>query len=394
MKLRKDKWTIGTLSQMCDVRDGTHDSPKYVMSNGIPLITQKNITEKGLSFDDVRFISKEDHKKICIRSNVGYGDIILSMIGENRGMSCIINDNRVFSIKNVGLIKFTNQDKLLNQYLISVLQSGIYRQKLEAKATGTAQKFISLSAIRSFEIPIPSIEEQKQIASLFQSIETAMEQVDGQEKNLKALWQRLIDEFVSPNPQFGNLVIKKKMKSFLFSEVTEKVTRRIDPFSKGIKRRIGGEDFISSDLKLRTWGEVGKDYVGPAFHMHVLPGDILYVSRNSHLRKVAYADFEGVCSNTTYVVQSNEKHVLQNLMKHIMLSEGFTKYAMSVTKGSTNPYLNWKDLDNFSFQAPDLETQREIANVLDDVLAIVEQLKQQKTTLKNLKGKLLNEILG
>ena len=77
-----------------------------------------------------------------------------------------------------------------------------------------------------------------------------------------------------------------------------------------------------------------------------------------------------------------------------MLSESFTQYSIGVSKGSTNPYINWKDLDNFSFKIPDLKTQREIVNILDGILQIIEQLKQQKTTLKQLKQKLLNEILG
>ena len=85
---------------------------------------------------------------------------------------------------------------------------------------------------------------------------------------------------------------------------------------------------------------------------------------------------------------------MQDLLKHIMLSERFTQYSIGVSKGSTNPYINWKDLDNFIFQIPDIETQKEIVKVLDSILSIVEQLKQQKEVLKNLKGKLLVEILG
>ena len=106
------------------------------------------------------------------------------------------------------------------------------------------------------------------------------------------------------------------------------------------------------------------------------------------------ADFEGVCSNTTYVIRAKEEILLQGLLKHIMLSERFTQYSIGVSKGSTNPYINWKDLDNFSFQIPDIETQKLIVRVLDDLINIIEQLKQQKATLKNLKQHLLNEILG
>lgn len=42
-------WEMVELDQLCDVRDGTHDSPKYVLENGIPFVTQKNITKEGLS---------------------------------------------------------------------------------------------------------------------------------------------------------------------------------------------------------------------------------------------------------------------------------------------------------------------------------------------------------
>jgi len=186
----------------------------------------------------------------------------------------------------------------------------------------------------------------------------------------------------------------KKLKTYNYSDVTKKLMRKIDPLTYDIERIVAGENLESEDFKIRTWQKVGEGYLGPAFHVLFKAGDILYGSRRTYLRKVSLADFDGVCSNTTYVLRSDNKILLQALLKHIMLTERFTQYSIGVSKGSTNPYINWKDLDNFSFQIPELETQKEIANVLDGILEIVEQLKQQKTTLKNLKQKLLNEILG
>lgn len=285
--------------------------------------------------------------------------------------------------------------KELNQEILPFLMlTDNFYEYVNANSAGTMSVYLKWPQLSKYKFLLPPPQDQNQIIALFQTLELAINQVESQENNLKELWQRLIDQFVCDNPIFGTILIDKKISSVKFADIAKKITRRIDPISFGIERRIGGEDFISSDLKIRTWGEVGKDYVGPAFHMHVLPGDILYVSRNSHLRKVAYADFEGVCSNTTYVIKSNENILLQNLLKHIMLSEGFTKYALSVTKGSTNPYLNWKDLDNFSFQIPDIETQKKISDVLDNILEVIEQFKSQHQTLKILKQKLLNEILG
>jgi restriction endonuclease S subunit len=97
-------WEEKKLNEITEVKDGTHDSPKYI-KEGIPFVTQKNIRQDGLSFADTRFITEADHEKFYKRSNVTYGDILISMIGANRGMAAIVDDKRIFSIKNVGLIK-------------------------------------------------------------------------------------------------------------------------------------------------------------------------------------------------------------------------------------------------------------------------------------------------
>lgn len=294
-------------------------------------------------------------------------------------------DILVFRVKEGGLLSallpfYVSSDSFIN-YAIST----------SAGSLSPRTKWRSLS---TYEIQIPPLAEQNRIASLFQSIENAIEQAEQQEKNLRRLCKSLIDGFVSDKPSFGNLLKRKQLEKVRFTEVANKLLRKIDPVAYGIERIVAGENLESEDFKIRTWGTVGIDFLGPAFHVLFKPGDILYGSRRTYLKKVALADFEGVCANTTYVIRADEKTLLQDLLKHIMLSEKFTQYSIGVSKGSTNPYINWKDLDNFTFEIPDLATQREMANVLDEIVAVIEQLKTQKQTLKNLKQKLLNEILG
>ncbi len=157
------EWDLVELNTICDVRDGTHDSPKYVQNGGIPFITQKNITKEGLSFDNVNYISEQDHKQIIKRSNVEFGDIIFSMIGANRGMSCLIDDERIFSIKNVGLIK--SQNKASQKFLLFYLQSQKAQEYVTEVSNGGAQSFISLRNLRAFPVPLPPIEIQNQIVT-------------------------------------------------------------------------------------------------------------------------------------------------------------------------------------------------------------------------------------
>ena len=121
----------------------------------------------------------------------------------------------------------------------------------------------------------------------------------------------------------------------------------------------------TDDLRIRRWGEINDDYLGPAFHMRFKPGQVLYGSRRTYLRKVAVPDFEGVCANTTFVLGSKDPTVLlPELLPFIMQTEVFHEYSITNSKGSVNPYINFSDLTEYEFALPPLAEQRRIAEVL------------------------------
>ena len=169
----KPEWEMVELQRLCDVRDGTHDSPKYVLEGGVPFVTQKNITKDGLSLDDINYISQEDHKKIIKRSEVAVGDILISMIGANRGMSCIVDVEKEFSIKNVGLIKSLN--KINQTYLLYYLKSTNASEYIALMSSGGAQQFIGLTSLRNFPIRVPTTTEQQMIVSDLQEEQRLVE---------------------------------------------------------------------------------------------------------------------------------------------------------------------------------------------------------------------------
>lgn len=398
IKLKKDIWKKTTLSKCCEFHRGvTYSTKDEVDNDGVGILRANNINAESsqLNFDNLRLISKE--AKVKENQKLRKNDVLictasgsLDHIGK---VAFAKEDTNYYAGGFMGIIRPLEKEIDPN-LLFNIFLSERFTTFIQNQRAGTNIQNLKFSNIESFEISLPPLAEQRQIAALFQSIETAMVKVDGQEKIFKALWLRLIDEFVCDKPTFGNLLNGKKLQRVNYFEVTEKIMRRIVPESYGIEKIIGGEHLNSEDFKIRTWDTVGKDPLGPAFHVLFQAGDILYGSRRTYLKKVAFAEFEGVCANTTYVIRANEEYLLQDLLKHIMLSEKFTQYSIGVSKGSTNPYINWKDLDNFSFQIPDIETQKQIVKVLDSFIEIREQLKQQKNTLKNLKQKLLNEILG
>ena len=172
------KW-IKNQNYLFEVKDGTHDTPKY-QDTGIPFITQKNIKNNSVSFSDFKYISEADHNKFFKRSNVQKGDIIIAMIGHGRGNSCIVDTDRVFSIKNVGLFKFFNKIHN-NRYCLHYYQSILGLNLALNKSKGGAQPFIGLTELRNWPIPICSLEEQHQIV---QEIESRLSVCDKVEESI------------------------------------------------------------------------------------------------------------------------------------------------------------------------------------------------------------------
>ena len=152
-----ENWAWTRLGAYLDVRDGTHDSPKYVQ-HGFPLVTSKNLKNGVIEMNDIKYITKEDYDAINERSQVNEGDILFAMIG-SIGNPSIVGANHEYAIKNVALFKqvFPVNEMYLYYYLIEEQDS------MKKKASGGVQPFVSLGYLRNYLLPVPPLAEQQRI---------------------------------------------------------------------------------------------------------------------------------------------------------------------------------------------------------------------------------------
>lgn len=165
-----------------------------------------------------------------------------------------------------------------------------------------------------------------------------------------------------------------------FGDLVRKVNDRVDPWNSGLERYVAGEHMETDDLRIRRWGLIGDDYLGPAFHMRFKPGHVLYGSRRTYLRKVALADFEGITANTTFVLETmDSSQLMPDLLPFLMQTEAFHSYSIKHSKGSVNPYINFSDLESFEFLLPPIQEQARLVEALiaaqhssENIFALVE----------------------
>ena len=157
---------------------------------------------------------------------------------------------------------------------------------------------------------------------------------------------------------------RSKWKRVRFGDVVNKISDRISADECGLVHYIGGEHFDNGTIRFARKGVIEGSTIGPAFHMRFKPGHVLYMSRNPHLRKASVVDFEGICANTSYVCEAVSDKLQQELLPFVMQSDAFWNWGSENKRGSTNPYLNWKDIASFEFDLPPLDQQRRIAEIL------------------------------
>jgi type I restriction enzyme S subunit len=150
-------YPIVRMGDVCDVRDGTHASPKYVSEGGHPLVTSKNVTQGRLDLSDVNYISSADFAEINRRSKVDVGDIILPMIG-TIGSPVIVDCEPNFAIKNVALIKFRAGSPPA-QFVHHLLSGAYFDHFAGLRNRGGTQKFVSLGDLRAFPLVFPPREK-------------------------------------------------------------------------------------------------------------------------------------------------------------------------------------------------------------------------------------------
>jgi type I restriction enzyme S subunit len=161
-----ESWKWCRLSDIINVRDGTHDSPKYV-PEGIPLVTSKNLSNGMIDYGNVKYITQEDADKINARSMVDDDDILFAMIG-SIGNPVLVKKDREFCIKNMALFKKFADTDISMQYMYWFFFYAQY--KLKKEASGGVQAFISLSRFREYLVPLPPYEEQIRIANKIEQI--------------------------------------------------------------------------------------------------------------------------------------------------------------------------------------------------------------------------------
>ncbi|MGD9488162.1 MAG: restriction endonuclease subunit S [Calditrichaceae bacterium] len=285
-----------------------------------------------------------------------------------------------------------NLNHLIKDFLIVILNTSFFWDYAISNAAGTMSKRVKWRDLAKYNFKLPPKDEQEKILSLFLTIEKLIEQTEAQEKNLRNLITKLSDNLVAKNPEFGHLIFAEQLTLFKLGSIAgEKRESSKNPLAEGHERFVGLEHIEPGNLKITNWGNVAD---GTTFTKTFKPGDLLFGRRRAYLKKVAVADFSGLCSGDIIVIVPDKNKILPGLFPYYVTAEAVFDYAVSTSAGSLSPRTKWKDLSKFEFSLPPLDVQEKILDVFQSIQNSIDLVHKQHIDLKYLKQNLLDEILG
>jgi type I restriction enzyme S subunit len=381
-----EDWRIARLAAVCDVRDGTHESPEYY-DQGVTFVTSKNIVEGRLDLDNVSYISHEDAVKFDQRSKVNRGDILMSMIG-TIGNSVLVDFEPDFCIKNVALIKPRN---LNARYLIQLFNSPMFQEYLDENLEGGIQKFIALGTLRKLAIPLPPLPEQRAIAAALSDVDTLI-------------------------AVLGRLIAKKRaIKHGAMQQILTGQTR-LPGFSDksghkqtemGVIPKDWGQDRICNHASITTGTKDTKDKIDDGKYPFFVRSPIVErINSYSFDGEAVLTAGDGVGTGKVFHYTNGKFDFHQRVYRisdfskdldghffYLYFSTHFYNRIMSMTAKSSVDSVRMEMIADMIIPLPPLPEQRAIATVLSDMDAEITALEARREKTRTLKQGMMQELL-
>lgn len=412
-------WVWTRAGNILDVRDGTHDTPKYVSDEGFPLITSKNLKNNTLDFSNVKLISNEDHFAIQKRSKVDKDDILFAMIG-TIGNPVIVKEDREFSVKNVGLFKKIPETNINMEYIFFYLD--FISDMLRKNSSGAVQSFVSLKVLRNLPVPLPPFEDQQIIVDYLNEINVHLSKIDQKIKKLNTLQLNFpfqLEKSILQYAMQGKLAnqdnldepaseLLKRVSEQKEQMVKEKVIKKEKPLPPITEEEIpfdipdtwewvrikevyyndgqlkpdqtfyyvdvsaidNKKGAISKDIKLTS-----KESAPSRARKITSYGDILYSTVRPYLKNIAVVDIKKdkpLIASTAFVVM-RPIEIYNEYLYYVLKSPYFDNEVKNRAQGVAYPAINDTNFNSLLVPIPPLKEQHRIVSKLKSILVYIDK---------------------
>lgn len=366
-------WQLGTLDEISK-KIGSGITPKggstVYQSFGHPLIRSQNVGWGNLKLDDVAYISDAIHQTFS-NTELMPMDVLLNISGASIGRSAVVDDTIVGGNVNqhVCIIR-PNEDSLDPFYLSKFLLSSIGQNQIYSFQSSGNREGLNFGQIKSFQIPLPPLTEQKAIARVLSDTDTLIQALQNKINKKRNIKQGAMQQLLKPKEGWE----KKKIKEVVSINTGSKNTQ--DKLNDGAypffvrSQTVERIDSFSFDCEaILTAGDgVG---TGKIFH---------YINGKFEVHQRVY-------------VMSNFDDNLYGYYFYLFFKNNFYDRIIQMTAKSSVDSVRREMIADMEIPLPKLIEQKRIATILSDMNTEIDQLEEKLSKYKKIKQGMMQNLL-
>lgn len=371
------------LGEQCVVTSSKRFHLSERITQGVPFYCSKEIIKKfnGEDVTECDYISEDLYKKVSNEFGVPKENDLLITTRGTIGIPYLYKrtDRFYFADGNLTWIKDFDSN-LYSKFLYYWFQSYEGRKKFEALAKGTAQKAVPISGIKTLEIELPSLKDQKRIVDILSAYDDLIENNQKQIKLLEEAAQRLYKEW------FVDLRFPGHENTKIVDGVPEGWSRtninEILTFHRGY-------DLTKNEMKAGRYPVVGSTTVIGYHNEFKIKGPGIVTGRSGSLGKYQFIWDNFWPHNTSLYISDYKDH---NIFFVYSLLQ--TVDFASLNNGGAIPTLNRNVLSNIEVIEPTDELQEMFATITEAQYRKIRNLEKQNNQLKMARDVLLPKLMS
>jgi len=200
-----DDWDVLPLDEVTNFQEGPGILAKDFHDSGVPLLRLRNIETPMVQLEGCNFLAPEKVAKKWSHFGLQEGDLLIST-SASLGRVSVVGNDAIGAVAYTGIIRFrSSSSKLDHKYLRAFLSSAAFVKQAEQMATGSVIKHFGPSHLRQMAITLPSVNEQIQIAEIFDALDDRIALLRETNSTLEAIAQAMFKSwFVDFDPVHAN----------------------------------------------------------------------------------------------------------------------------------------------------------------------------------------------
>ncbi|MBL8261989.1 MAG: restriction endonuclease subunit S [Xanthomonadaceae bacterium] len=193
-----ESWRLPTLGTLGKIGNGTTPNRKniaYWQGGTLPWITSGRMYERNISGSDIHVTpaALKDHSLPLLKP----GAVLIAIVGQGKTLGhCALLEVDATVSRHVGFIQ-PNEKSILPRYLISFLESQYTYLRQLASGNGSTRGALTCSILRSLQVPLPTLDEQAEIAEILDAIDRKIDLHKRKRAVLEELFRTLLHKLMT-----------------------------------------------------------------------------------------------------------------------------------------------------------------------------------------------------